>query len=229
MRKASWIGALSAVAAVLCLAQGAHAATLTFNDIDIAPAPYGHHTNGFDYGGLHFKDNEVDIIGAGAQPLPGGDSTQFMEAGSGVDGAEALTITLAGGGAFNLWSLEMGLGAWNLSDLDTVTITGVKASDCTGDCTDVTTVVSVNDAFSLYSLSGFTDLASLIVGQQMYGPAGAQQIDAGWLAFDNMVYTTGTEGPPGVPEPAAWALMIVGFGGIGAILRRRRRAQPAAA
>jgi hypothetical protein len=27
---------------------------------------------------------------------------------------------------------------------------------------------------------------------------------------------------PGVPEPAAWALMLVGFGGMGAVLRRRR-------
>jgi len=33
----------------------------------------------------------------------------------------------------------------------------------------------------------------------------------------------------GVPEPASWTLMIVGFGGVGAILRRRRHAQPAAA
>ena len=28
---------------------------------------------------------------------------------------------------------------------------------------------------------------------------------------------------PGVPEPAAWALMILGFGGVGTALRRRRR------
>jgi hypothetical protein len=26
----------------------------------------------------------------------------------------------------------------------------------------------------------------------------------------------------GVPEPASWALMLVGFGGMGALLRRRR-------
>jgi hypothetical protein len=32
---------------------------------------------------------------------------------------------------------------------------------------------------------------------------------------------------PGVPEPATWAMMIAGFGGIGAVLRSRRR--PAAA
>jgi hypothetical protein len=29
--------------------------------------------------------------------------------------------------------------------------------------------------------------------------------------------------PPGVPEPAAWALMLAGFGGIGALARARRR------
>jgi hypothetical protein len=30
--------------------------------------------------------------------------------------------------------------------------------------------------------------------------------------------------PPAAPEPAAWALMLVGFGGLGAMLRTRRRA-----
>jgi hypothetical protein len=33
----------------------------------------------------------------------------------------------------------------------------------------------------------------------------------------------GTVNAPGVPEPAAWALMLTGFGGLGAMLRRRRR------
>lgn len=28
---------------------------------------------------------------------------------------------------------------------------------------------------------------------------------------------------PGIPEPATWAMLIMGFGGIGAVLRRRRR------
>jgi hypothetical protein len=32
-----------------------------------------------------------------------------------------------------------------------------------------------------------------------------------------------------VPEPASWAMMLVGFGGLGAVLRRRRRAVFAAA
>jgi hypothetical protein len=29
--------------------------------------------------------------------------------------------------------------------------------------------------------------------------------------------------PPGVPEPATWAMMLLGFGGLGAALRQRRR------
>jgi hypothetical protein len=33
--------------------------------------------------------------------------------------------------------------------------------------------------------------------------------------------------PGGVPEPASWALMILGFGGVGAVLRRRRQGQAA--
>lgn len=34
--------------------------------------------------------------------------------------------------------------------------------------------------------------------------------------------TQGAAGAPGVPEPAAWALMILGFGATGAVLRQRR-------
>jgi hypothetical protein len=48
---------------------------------------------------------------------------------------------------------------------------------------------------------------------------------AGKLALGGFTSQTPfVDGPPtgGVPEPGAWALMIVGFGGIGSVLRRRR-------
>jgi hypothetical protein len=39
----------------------------------------------------------------------------------------------------------------------------------------------------------------------------------------------GTLGSKGVPEPATWAMMLIGFGGMGAVLRSRRRAAMATA
>ena len=39
----------------------------------------------------------------------------------------------------------------------------------------------------------------------------------------------GHEGAPGVPEPATWAMMMVGFGGLGAVMRKRRSQGLAAA
>ncbi len=55
--------------------------------------------------------------------------------------------------------------------------------------------------------------------------------DEGWGAH-NIVVTQNPlvldqRGPGGVPEPATWGLMIVGFGGMGALLCRQRRQQPA--
>ena len=40
--------------------------------------------------------------------------------------------------------------------------------------------------------------------------------------FDNVVIDGENLVGPAVPEPAAWALLILGFGGAGAMLRRRR-------
>lgn len=43
--------------------------------------------------------------------------------------------------------------------------------------------------------------------------------NAGNWVMDDLTYTTGLTAP--VPEPATWALMILGFGGAGAALRHR--------
>jgi hypothetical protein len=38
----------------------------------------------------------------------------------------------------------------------------------------------------------------------------------------DLLFTVNNVSPGGVPEPATWAMMLVGFGGLGAMLRRRR-------
>ncbi len=68
--------------------------------------------------------------------------------------------------------------------------------------------VDISTAFPIYSVAFFTDTYNT--------PNGAA------FMLDNLAYTAETSGL--VPEPSTWALMLVGFGGIGAGLRRRRTA-----
>jgi hypothetical protein len=75
----------------------------------------------------------------------------------------------------------------------------------------------------------FTDTITVLIGESEIpftssstGEAGVYSETSGPIPFSG-TYTyslTTTD----VPEPAAWALMLVGFGGLGAALRTRRRA-----
>ena len=49
----------------------------------------------------------------------------------------------------------------------------------------------------------------------------AAKTDSAYWHLDD-VSVTGGSVPGGVPEPATWAMMLVGFGGLGAVVRRRR-------
>ena len=65
-------------------------------------------------------------------------------------------------------------------------------------------------------------------GWQGLNPAGYSEspydIHSGGFTNDLANIYLGDAPPPGVPEPAAWALMLIGFGSVGAALRRRRTA-----
>jgi hypothetical protein len=55
----------------------------------------------------------------------------------------------------------------------------------------------------------------------LYEPGqGGVSLDADHLTVTMQL---GDQGAGGVPEPAAWALMLMGFGGLGAMLRRKHR------
>ncbi len=45
-----------------------------------------------------------------------------------------------------------------------------------------------------------------------------------WAAGEKGVFDLGFNGKADVPEPAVWVMMLLGFGGVGGIIRRRNRA-----
>lgn len=72
--------------------------------------------------------------------------------------------------------------------------------------------VNVHGSFGFHRSGGFEDIAGVSVFTS----------DLGGLAYDNLVYDPTHGDPGGVPEPATWAMLLTGFGAIGAIARRRR-------
>ena len=117
---------------------------------------------------------------------------------------EPVVMSLAGGGAFDLTSLDLGLGDYNQSNSDTVAVTGTKAN-CVSNCS-VSALLTVTNVFQTFSLTGFSDLASISFGAQQFSNPSAPfppHTDSGYLAFDNVVFSAAA-----IPEPASWGLMI---------------------
>jgi hypothetical protein len=104
--------------------------------------------------------------------------------------------------------LDHGTFTWTLADGDKLSglmfedDTTVNFSTNTGPFTQMLTFTGGTGHFAGVSGASF--------GQGSLAPSGYTVIGRGILHT------------PGVPEPAAWAMMLLGFGGLGAVLRRRR-------
>jgi len=125
--------------------------------------------------------------------------------------------TIVGGGAGN----EDGFGSFNQT---------FNSSDSWGDRSHVISFTLVNTGGTAWltdssvltpNASGFSVAAHIGVCQLSLNPNCTTDGGAVLTGFA----TNGTGG--GIPEPATWAMMILGFGGIGAMMRRRRSLAPA--
>jgi hypothetical protein len=130
-------------------------------------------------------------------------------------------------------------GTHDLSSISTFTVVGLGV----GDSLDLMLIspvmflpVNTNIIFGLSlqvgvlsdspngsAVTDFSHTFGFEVGQTPFILAPGVTANAGDYIVNNVVVAPNASGP-GVPEPSAWAMMLLGFGGLGAALRRRRRA-----
>ena len=211
------------LAASLSLASAARADIVTFDNIPFPANTDGSSgalsvPNSFDNQGLNFYSvgyvipKELSDPVGGFFPTPF--SSNFYEYDTITDPV-GLVITQTGGGLFDLNSLAIGLGLGYPGEAtsDSLHVSWIRGGDCGSACiggTDITLGVG----FSNVTL-GLTDLSSITFGD----PSVLR-----YVAIDNVSFASNAA----VLEPAAWAMMIAGFGGVGALMRRRGRGIAAA-
>jgi hypothetical protein len=81
---------------------------------------------------------------------------------------------------------------------------------------------------TITDIIAISSLTNVVLNPEQFGISLWPVVGKGFTAFSEFVPGNGTF-TAGVPEPATWALMIVGLGGVGGVLRSRRRAVTAVA
>lgn len=238
-----WIS--GAAAAALLAAGAAHAAPQTVLFIDVTNPPVlgpGVTAVGQLNGGI------IENVGAGVAGYYTGDVirntttslTTMSLSNLGAHNQISVGFTLA---FLDSWDSIDGSPSPDYLNifLDGVQVLQLTAANASGTVTNLGggTQVAIGDLFdtpggpywnhdrivdmSTASALTFTHTGSTFVLGLQAGGAGWQGgSDESW-GLDNLLIQTDTVGG-GVPEPASWALMLLGFGGMGAALRHRRRA-----
>ncbi|MDB5464526.1 MAG: choice-of-anchor family protein [Phenylobacterium sp.] len=164
------------------------------------------------FGPSSFEGFAVDEA-MGFTAATGGNVSQIDIALQGFEGA--------GTGSVSLWTGDFSsqLGSWSYSSLPgsggSLTISGITGVQLAAGASYVLYATASNDTFAVWGWN--TTGATGPVYEASDNPIGVHTLGAFDVQSD-----TGSA----VPEPATWAMMLVGFGGLGALLRRRR-AMPA--
>jgi hypothetical protein len=147
-------------------------------------------------------------------------SSGSQSPGSPIDGTQAfysynfgsLTVTSVDGQAFSLSRFDAAQVFSNDNRILDLDVNGVTASASTVH-TEVITSAGGADSFHTYTLAGFDNLTSVT----FQGVAPYPTVE---FALDNLTVNAA------VPELSTWAMMILGFAGVG-FMAYRRKAKPA--
>jgi hypothetical protein len=199
---------LLAVAGAVALASASPGAAFAATIADYSfESPAG--VGGFDYNptvtGVVFTGDAGVASGAGFDPVPDGVQNAFLQS-TGSSGAQ-IDISVAGLTAGNVYSFSYfddqragyGVNTYTVSfDGSTIASYSPAAAGWTARTTGT---------FTALGSSGTLTFAAPLQGYD--NDAGIDDITLNGAA-------------PGVPEPTAWALMLIGLGGLGAATRARR-------
>ena len=147
-------------------------------------------------------------------PVTGPVSAQIGNTGTGSGILQDLfqfTLGANGLGAGSLTSVAAVLGATNDTDLLSVFVNGLAAN----------LVVDNDPLTETFSLAGVPITAGTL------NTITVNYLSRGQFSYGgNITFNAGGVTPvtPVVPEPATWAMMLVGFGALGAAMRRRKGA-----
>ncbi len=233
-----------ALGAILAIGATAHANSFTNGGFEttngLGQFNYG---GGLDVTGWYVPDGgytfvgDASTIGAGGVPLyQYGGNIDFWAAGNG--GTNAVTASPDGGnfilsdGAYERQPLNQDITGLVIGHTYKVTYYYGAAQQYgfTGDTTDKWTVSlggtapqdsavisSPSHTFTAWSSASAKFVATATNETLSFQAIGTPDGVPPFALLDGVTFS-----PDGVPEPAAWALMLIGLGGLGAIARRRR-------
>jgi PEP-CTERM motif len=147
--------------------------------------------------GLTFTNHANGVMALWEGNSPGSNGTNNLIYTASATGFVAITLT--GGGQFNLHSLDLAVSWDNIAPTDTVIINGTPLAISTADTTYTLNLDNVSEV----------DISGLV----SQGPNGV------WWTADDLTFTVAA-----VPEPSTWAMMILGFLGVGLMAYRRKPA-----
>ncbi len=206
MLKRFLTGAAVALAAGLCVAGTANAGVVTFEDGKAFSCTSGAQSSG----GMSFaQDGYACFYSPGA---PADFPTKLTSEVMAVGFSDTL-MNRDDASVFDLSTVDLAFGPFHHDGLtsDITTLTGNFHDGSTA-----TIDLNIGFVFQRYTID-WTGLDSVNFS--------SLHASGQYLAFDNIAYD-GATAPPmgGIPEPTIWATLLTGFFGMGAMLRRNRRA-----